>query len=79
MKKHEEILIMQDEDISVYERKLIDYVPNHMKLGGYITVVNNHNGEKRWKEWRWFQYDNGQMFNDKAYVIDMLSDLARGL
>lgn len=51
-----------------------------MRIGGVITVVNNHNNESRHKEWKWYQYhDSGQMFNDKAYVIDMLSDFVRQL
>ena len=79
MRKHEKVLIMQDEDISVYNEDFLSYVPNSMKIGGVITVVNNHNDESRHKEWKWFQYDNGQMFNDKAYVIDMLSDFVRQL
>lgn len=79
MRKHEKVLIMQDEDISVYNEDFLSYIPNSMKIGGVITVVNNHNNESRHKEWKWFQYDNGQMFNDKAYVIDMLSDFIRQL
>lgn len=79
MKKREKVLIMQDEDISVYNEDFLSYVPNSMRIGGVITVVNNHNNESRHKEWKWFQYDNGQMFNDKAYVIDMLSDFVRQL
>ena len=80
MKKREKVLIMQDEDISVYNENFLSYVPNSMRIGGVITVVNNHNNESRHKEWKWYQYhDNGQMFNDKAYVIDMLSDFVREL
>lgn len=79
MRKHEKVLIMQDEDISVYNEDFLSCVPNGMKIGGVITVVNNHNNESRHKEWKWFQYDNGQMFNDKSYVIDMLSDFVRQL
>lgn len=79
MKKREKVLIMQDEDISVYNEDFLSYVPNSMRIGGVITVVNNHNNESRHKEWKWFQYDNGQMFNDKSYVIDMLSDFVRQL
>ncbi len=79
MRKHEKVLIMQDEDISVYNEDFLSCVPNSMKIGGVITVVNNHNNESRHKEWKWFQYDNGQMFNDKSYVIDMLSDFVRQL
>ena len=79
MRKHEKVLIMQDEDISVYNEELLSCVPNKRKIGGYITVVNNHSGEKRWKEWKWYQYDDGTMFNDKDYVINMLSDFVRRL
>ena len=63
------VLIMQDEDISVYNED--------NRLGGIITVVNNHNNESRYKEWRWYQYNDGTMFNDKKYVIDMLSNFVR--
>lgn len=50
MKKYEKVLIMQDEDISVYNEDFINYIPNHMRLGGVITVVNSHNNESRHKE-----------------------------
>lgn len=79
MRKSEKILIMQDEDISVYNENFISYVPKYMRLGGVITVVNNHNNESRHKEWKWFQYDDGTMFNDKKHVIDMLSNFVRQL
>ena len=79
MRKHEKVLIMEDEDISVYNEDFLTCIPNNMKIGGVITVVNNHNNESRHKEWKWFQRDDGQMFNDKAYVIDMLSDFVRWL
>lgn len=79
MKKREKILIMQDDDISVYNEDFLSYAPDHKCIGGHITVVNNHNNEKRWKEWKWFQCDDGTMFNDKAYVIDMLSNCVRQL
>lgn len=80
MKRREKVLIMQDEDISVYNEDFLSYIPNSMRIGGVITVVNNHNNESRHKEWKWYQYiDSGQMFNDKAYVIDMLSDFVRQL
>ena len=65
------VLIMQDEDISVYNED--------NRLGGIITVVNNHNNESRYKEWRWYQYSDGTVFNDKKYVIDMLSNFVRQL
>ena len=77
--KYEKCLIMQDEDITVHEDKLINYAPNHMRLGGYITAINNHNLEKRWKEWKWHKHDDGTMFNDRNYVIDMVSNLVRRL
>ena len=70
---------MQDEDISIYNEELIDYVPSNMKIGGYITVVNNHNSEERWKEWKWYKYEDGTMFNDRQYVIDMLVNFVSNL
>lgn len=80
MKKREKVLIMQDEDISVYNEDFLSYVPNSKRIGGVITVVNNHNNESRHKEWKWYQYhDDGTMFNDKKYVIDILSDFVRQL
>lgn len=80
MKKCEKVLIMKDDDISVYNEDFLSYVPNSTRIGGVITVVNNHNNESRHKEWKWYQYrDSGQMFNDKGYVIDMLSDFVRQL
>lgn len=79
MRRYEKVLIMQDEDISVYNEDFINHVPNHIRLGGVITVVNNHNNEYRYKEWKWFQCDDGTMFNDKKHVIDMLSDFVRQL
>lgn len=80
MRKREKVLIMKDEDISVYNEDFLSYVPNRRTIGGVITVVNNHNNEKRHKEWKWYQYnDDGTMFNDKKYVIDMLSNFVRQL
>ena len=77
MKKREKVLIMQDEDISVYNEDFFYYVPDNMRLGGIITVVNNHNNKSRHKEWKWYRYEDGTMFNDKTYVIKMLSDFVR--
>ena len=72
-------LIIQDEDISVYNEELLDYVPSNMRIGGYITVINNRNNESRWKEWKWYQHEDGTMFNDKDCVIDMLSNFVKRL
>ena len=77
MKQRKKDLIKQDEDISVYNENLIDYVPSRKCIGGYITVVNNHNNERCWKEWKWYRCDDGTMFNDKDSVIDMLSYAVR--
>jgi hypothetical protein len=79
MMQGKQYLIMQDEDISVYNEALIDYVPSNMKIGGYITAINNHNHESRWKEWKWYRHEDGTMFNDKDYVIDMLSNFVKRL
>lgn len=79
MKKREKILIMQDEDISVYNEDFLSCVPSSKGIGGVITVVNNHSNESRHKEWKWFRYEDGTMFNDKKYVIDMLSNYVRRL
>lgn len=79
MKKHEKVLVMRDENISVYNEDFLSYIPNSRRIGGIITVVNNYTNEKRWKEWKWYQYDDGTMFNDKKYVIDMLSNFVRQL
>ena len=57
----------------------LSYIPNGKCIGGIITVINNHSNESRYKEWKWFQYEDGAMFNDKDYVIDMLSDFVRQL
>lgn len=77
MKKREKVLIMQDEDISVYNEDFFYYVPDNMRLGGVITVVNNHNNKSRHKEWKWYRYEDGTMFNDKEHIIKMLSDFVR--
>lgn len=52
MKKREKILIVQNEDISVYNEDFPSYIPNSMRIGGVVTVVNNHNNESRHKEWK---------------------------
>lgn len=79
MQKYEKVLIMRDEDISVYNEDFLSHIPNSMKIGGVITVVNNHNNESRHKEWKWFACDDGTVFNDKEHVIDMLSGFVRRL
>ena len=63
----------------MYNEDFISYVPNSRRIGGVVTVVNNHNNESRYKEWKWYQYSDGTMFNDKKYVIDMLSNFVRQL
>ena len=77
VKKYEKVLIMQDEDISVYNEDFLSCVPNGRRIGGIITVVNNHNNESVCKDWKWYQYSDGTVFNDKKYVIDMLSNFVR--
>ena len=72
-------LIFQDDDISIYEKKFTRHVPTDRCIGGYIYVVNNHNNEQRWKDWKWYQYENGEMFNDREMVIDMLSGFVKEL
>ena len=46
----EKVLIMQDEDISVYSEDFLSCVPEGRRIGGIITVVNNHNNESLYKE-----------------------------
>lgn len=65
-------LILQTEDVTIYDDDLIGYIPNNTRVGGFITAVNNHNSAERWKEWKWYRHTDGTMFNDKDYVIDML-------
>ena len=65
---------MQTEDVSIYNDELLNYTPSSLKIGGFISAINNHNGERRWKEWKWYQHEDGTMFNDKNYVIDMLAN-----
>ena len=79
MKRQKGRLIIQTEDVSVYNNELFTDPPNSMKIGGFITAVNNHNGEEHWKEWKWYQCDDGTMFNDKDYVIDMLANFVGNL
>ena len=79
MKKREKVLIIQDEDISVYNEDFLSYVPSSKSIGGVITVVNNHSNESRHKEWKWFRCGDETMFNDRKYVIDMLSNYVRQL
>lgn len=72
MKRQKKSLILQTEDVTIYNDELSSHVPNSMKIGGFITAVNNHNLEERWKEWKWYRHDDGTMFNDRDRVIDML-------
>ena len=58
---------------------LLSYIPNNKSIGGIITVVNNHNNESCYKEWKWYRCPDGTMFNNKKHVIDMLSDCVRRL
>ena len=79
MKRQKRYLIMQTEDVTIYNDELLSHAPNSMKIGGFITAVNNHNFEERWKEWKWYRYEDGTMFNDKEYVIDMLLNFVGNL
>ena len=72
-------LIFQDDDISIYEKKFTRHIPTDRCIGGYIYVINNHNNKQRWKDWKWYQYEDGEMFNDREMVIDMLSGLVKEL
>ena len=74
MKRQKKSLILQTEDVTIYNDELSSHVPNSMKIGGFITVVNNHNFEERWKEWKWCKHEDGTMFNDRDRVIDMLAN-----
>jgi hypothetical protein len=78
MKRQKECLITQTKDVTVYADETSN-VPSSMKIGGYITVVNNHNSEERWKEWKWYKYEDGTIFNDRQYVIDMLVNFVSNL
>lgn len=79
MKRQKACLIMQTEDVTVYVDGSTSSVPNSMRIGGFVTVVNNHNSEERWKEWKWYQYEDGTMFNDRERVIDMLVNFVGNL
>ena len=79
MKRQKTCLIMQIEDVTVYADESTSSVPSSRKIGGFVTVVNNHNGEERWKEWKWYQYEDGTMFNDREHVIDMLVNFVGNL
>lgn len=79
MKRQIGCLIMQTEDVSIYNYELLDHAPNNMRIGGFITAINNHNSERRWKEWKWYRHEDGIMFNDKDYVIDMLANFVGNL
>lgn len=79
MKRQKGCLILQTEDVTIYNDDLLNHVPNSMKIGGFITAVNNHNFEERWKEWKWYRHENGTMLNDKDYVIDMLLNFVGNL
>ena len=79
MKRQKACLIMQTEDVTVYTDESTSSVPSSRKIGGFVTVVNNHNGEERWKEWKWYQYEDETMFNDREYVIDMLVNFVGNL
>lgn len=79
MKREKNYLIMQTRDVSVYVDELAFRIPNSKKIGGFITVVNNHNNEERWKEWKWYQHEDGTMFNDRGHVIDMLVNFVGNL
>ena len=72
MKREKNYLIMATEDVSIYVDELAFRIPSSKKIGGFITVVNNHNGEERWKEWKWYRHEDGTMFNDMDYVVNML-------
>ena len=72
-------LIYKDDDISIYEKRFTNTIPNSRCIGGHIYIVNNHNNEQRWKEWKWYSYEDGTMFNDREYVIHMLTDIVSKL
>ena len=71
MKLHKENLIISNKIFSVYERTT-NNAPSERKIGGYITVVDNNSNKKYWKEWKWYQSNDGTCFNDRDYVIEML-------
>lgn len=78
MKRQKTYLITQTEDVTVYADETFN-VPSNMIIGGYITVVNNHNSEERWQEWKWYKHEDETMFNDRQYVIDMLVNFVSNL
>ena len=86
MKKRIGRLIMQTENVSVYEEERCSNAPNIneqacgiIAIGGIIRVVNNHNNKMHWKEWKWFQAEDGTVFNNKDYVVNMLINLIENL
>lgn len=79
MKRQKRYLILQTEDVTIYNDELLSHIPKSMKIGGFITAVNNHNFEERWKEWKWYLHEDGTMFNDKDHVIDMLLNFVGNL
>ena len=78
MRRQKECLIMQTEDVTVYVDET-SRVPISKNIGGFVTVVNNHNSEECWKEWKWYRHEDGTMFNDRQYVIDMLVNFVSSL
>ena len=73
MKLLKENSIMSNKIFSVYE-KTTDITPNKPKIGigGYITVVDNNSGERRWKAWKWYQRNDDTYYNDRDDVIEIL-------
>lgn len=66
------VLIMQDDDVSVYEKKAYGVYPSNRRVGGTIEVINNRTNEMHWKEWRWYVTEDGRTFNNRQDVIEML-------
>ena len=64
---------MSNKIFSVYE-KTTDITPSKPKIGigGYITVVDNNSGERRWKAWKWYQRNDDTYYNDRDDVIEIL-------
>ena len=79
MKRQKACLTLQTENVAVYVDETTSSIPSSMKIGGFVTVVNNHNGEERWKEWKWYKHKDGTMFNDRDRVIDMLVNFVSNL
>lgn len=71
------VLIMQNDDVSVYEKEVYGVHPYDRQVGGTIEVVNNHTNEMRWKEWRWYVTEDGQTFNNRQDVIEILVSTVR--